>query len=91
MEENNEKEEIIYDNSAKKINVCGLLSFIFSMVALLIFGLPFSITAVILGIIGIVTFKPNTQKGRWMSITGVSVGAVEFVVMLLYMVMVFAK
>ena len=78
-------------NSSKKLNVCGLLSFIFSMVALLIFGLPLSITSVILGIIGLTTFKPAKQKARWLSITGLTIGAIEFVIMIMYFMIMAVK
>lgn len=69
----------------KNLNVCGLLSFIFSMVGIFMFGLPCGIAATILGIIGTVTFKPESQKSKWLGITGLAVGAVEVVVMGLYM------
>lgn len=68
----------------KKMNICCLLSFIFSMVGILMFGLLCGITATILGIIGITTFKEKEQTAKWMGITGLSVGAVEFVFMTMY-------
>ena len=68
----------------KKINICCLLSFIFSMVGIIMLGLPCGITATILGIIGITTFKEKEQTAKWMGITGLSVGAVEVVIMLMY-------
>lgn len=71
----------------KKINVCCLLSFIFSMVGILMFGLPCGIVATILGIIGITTFKQEKQTAKWMGVTGLCVGAVEFVFMSMYVFM----
>lgn len=68
----------------KKINVCCLLSFIFSMVGILMFGLPCGLAATILGIIGITTFKQEKQTAKWMGVTGLCVGAVEFVFMSMY-------
>lgn len=69
----------------KNVNACGLISFIFSMIGIFMFGLPCGIVATILGIIGVATFKPEKQTGRWMGITGLAVGAVEVVVMGLYL------
>ena len=74
----------ISNSANKNVNVCGLISFIFSMIGIFMFGLPCGIIATILGIIGIATFKPETQSNRWMAITGLAVGAVEIVVMGLY-------
>lgn len=71
----------------KKINVCCLLSFIFSMVGILMFGLPCGLAATILGIIGITTFKQEKQTAKWMGVTGLCVGAVEFVFMSMYVFM----
>ena len=73
--------------STKSMNVCGLLSFIFSMVGIVIFGLPCGIAATILGIIGLATFKPERQNSRWMAITGLTVGVVEIFIMGLYVAM----
>lgn len=74
----------ISNSANKNVNACGLISFIFSMIGIFMFGLPCGIIATILGIIGIATFKPETQSNRWMAITGLAVGAVEIVVMGLY-------
>ena len=71
-------------NQNKSINICGLLSFIFSMVGILMFGLPCGIIATILGIIGIATFKPEINKAKWMGITGLVVGICEILIMGLY-------
>ena len=72
----------------KKSNTCGVISFIFAMIGIIMFGLPCGIVATILGIIGVATFKPETQTNRWMAITGLVVGAVEIVVMGLYLAVV---
>ena len=71
-------------NNEKKVNVSCLLSFIFSMVGILCFGMFMGLAATILGIVGLTTFKPDTQQYKWMGVTGLAVGAVEFVVMTLY-------
>ena len=68
----------------KKLNVCCLLSFIFSMIGILMFGLPCGIASTILGIIGLATFNPKHQYAKWLGITGLCVGAVEVVLMGMY-------
>ena len=70
----------------KSLNICCLLSFIFSMVGIIMFGLFCGLAATILGIVGLYNFKADSQKYRWMGITGVAVGAVEFVVLLINLV-----
>ena len=72
----------------KSVNACGLISFIFSMIGIFMFGLPCGIVATILGIIGVANFKPETQTARWMAITGLAVGVVEVVIMGLYIAVV---
>ena len=90
MDENEVKqEENVNTNTTtskedKKLNICALLSFIFSLVGLLILGLLLGIAAVVLGIIGINKFDPDTQKCKWMAITGTAVGAVDVVFVLLF-------
>ena len=65
----------------KKLNICCLLSFIFAMVGIIMYGLFCGIIATVLGIIGVATFKPQSQKAKGLGIAGLAVGAVEFVVM----------
>ncbi len=66
-------------NEEKNLNVCGLLSFILSLVGLFILGLPLGIAAVVLGIVGIVKFDKEKQKYKWMGIVGLCVGAFDIV------------
>lgn len=66
-------------NEEKSLNVCGLLSFILSLVGLFILGLPLGIAAVVLGIVGIVKFDREKQKYKWMGIVGLCVGAFDIV------------
>ncbi|MFR0823561.1 MAG: DUF4190 domain-containing protein [Clostridia bacterium] len=84
LEQTSKEEKAYVEPEQRTTNSIGLVSFIFAMIALFIFGLPFSIVAIITGIICLATFKKDTQKNRWMGITGLSVGAVELIVMLLY-------
>lgn len=65
----------------KKLNICCLLSFIFAMVGIIMYGFFCGIIATVLGIIGVATFKPQSQKAKGLGIAGLAVGAVEFVVM----------
>ncbi len=89
MDENEVKQEENVNTKTtsqeeKNLNICGLLSFIFSLVGLLILGLPLGIAAVVLGIIGITKFDPTTQKYKWMAITGTAVGAADAIFVLLF-------
>lgn len=70
-------------NMPKKNNVPALISFILSLVGLVIAGLPCGIAAVITGIIGMVKFNPETEKGKGFAIAGLIVGILDviFVVM----------
>lgn len=83
VEEGSEMNNASTENRAvqeKKINICCLLSFIFSMVGILIFGMFCGLIAFILGIVGLKTFKKELQKSKWLGITGLVVGSVEVVV-----------
>ena len=66
-------------NQEKKVNICCLLSFIFSLVALFIFGIPLGIAAIVLGIIGIAKFKNDSEKFRWMGIVGLCIGLLDVI------------
>ena len=65
-------------------NTLCLISFIFSMIGLLIMGIPCGTVAVVTGIIGIVKFKPKEEKNKWMGIVGLCVGAVDVILVLMY-------
>jgi len=69
----------------KKNNVPALISFVLSLVGLVVAGLPCGIAATITGIIGLVKFNPETEKGKWMAITGLIIGILEIVIMGLFM------
>ena len=66
-------------NQEKKVNTCCLLSFIFSLVALFVFGIPLGIAAIVLGIIGIAKFKNDSEKFRWMGIVGLCIGLLDVI------------
>ena len=67
----------------KGINVCGLLSFIFSIIGIFVAALPCGIIAVILGIIGTASFKPEKNIAKWLGITGLVLGAIEVALMIM--------
>ena len=65
-------------------NTLCLISFIFSMVGLLIMGIPCGTVAVITGIIGIVKFNAKEENNKWMGIVGLCVGAVDVILVSMY-------
>ncbi len=71
--------------TARRLEVLGLISMIFGISGLFVFGLIFGAVAVILGIISLVKFtsRPEAYKGRGFMITGLILGFVCIVVMLL--------
>ncbi len=88
-----EENEVIKENSTnveKNLNICALLSFIFSLVGLFVFGVPLGIAAIILGIIGIVKFDNEKQKFKWMAIVGLVLGAVDIIAILLSVVALYS-
>lgn len=80
MEENNEQ---IPAN--KQNNKLALVSFILSLVGLIVAGIPCGITAVITGAIGISKFNPNTEKNKWMSIVGIVLGIIDIVATIIFL------
>lgn len=57
----------------------GLLSLIFSLVGLIIAGLPCGIVAVITGIVGLVKFDSSKEKAKGLPIAGLIVGIIDVV------------
>ena len=60
------------------------LCLIFSMVGLLIMGIPCGTVAVVTGIIGIVKFNEKEENNKWMGIVGLCVGAVDVILVSMY-------
>ena len=83
----NKNQDVIEDNSTKKFNKLSLVSFIFCIIGIFIAGLPCGVIALITGIIGVVKFNAETEKGRWMAITGLIIGILEIILMGLYMIL----
>ena len=64
-------------NSNKEMNVISLLSFIFSLIGLFIFGIPCGIAAVVLGIIGLAKAANKQTTNKWMAIAGLVIGILD--------------
>ena len=77
-------------NTVKKNNGLALTSFILGLVGLIIAGIPCGICAIIFGGVGIAKFKPDTQKNKWMAITGLILGIVDVVATILILPMVYS-
>lgn len=89
MEENKEPEVINNEENKdvkKKNNSFSVTSFVFSLVGLLVAGFPCGVAAVITGIMGLVKFKPEEEKGKGMAIAGIIIGIIDIVAVLLYSV-----
>ena len=54
----------ISNSANKNVNACGLISFIFSMIGIFMFGLPCGIIATILGIIGFIILIFDERKSK---------------------------
>ena len=67
----------------KKQNSMALLSFIISLVGLLIAGLPCGIVAIITGIVGLTKFNPETEKGKGFAIAGLIIGIIDAVLIII--------
>lgn len=73
----------------RKNNGMALTSFILGLVGLFICGIPCGICAVIFGGVGMAKFNPETQKNKWMAITGLILGIVDVVGAILVLPLVY--
>lgn len=90
MEENKEPEVINNEENKgakKKNNSFSISSLVFSLVGLLVAGLPCGIAAIVTGIMGLVKFKPEEEKGKGMAIAGIIVGAIDIITVIFYTVL----
>lgn len=73
----------------KKILTSALVSFIFSIVGFIIFGIPLGITSVIIGIISLnrINKYPEKYNGRGFAITGMILGFVDIIAVLIILSM----
>lgn len=67
------------NTSTKKINNMALTSFIFSLVGLIIAGIPCGVAALALGGTGLSKFNPNEEKGKGFAIAGIVIGVIDIV------------
>ncbi len=87
IQESGVKTEAPQNAGAKKQNSMGLVSFIFSLVGLIVAAIPCGIVALITGIIGITKFNPSTEKGKGLAVAGVVVGTIDIVAGIINIVM----
>lgn len=80
------KKNDVSDNETKRFNKKGIVSFVFSLIGTLILGLPCGLVALITGIIGLTSFKPEEEKGRWMAITGLVIGILDIIMSSIYII-----
>lgn len=98
MEENKEKvenkeesvkeAEVVTNNETiqeKKVNSYALASFICSLVGLLVCGLPLGIAAVIIGGYALNSYKEEKENGKWMAVTGLALGIIDIVCVIIYL------
>ena len=86
-----EKETETETIRSKKNNNNALLSFIFSLIGIIVAGLPCGLVAIITGCIGISKFNSEEEKGKWMAITGIIIGAIDVIVVLINMIINLSK
>ena len=70
-----------------KFNGVAIASFVCSLVGLFYFTFPCGVAALITGIIGVVKFDKNKEKGKWMATVGIILGAIEILFYLLVVVL----
>ena len=70
-----------------KFNGVAIASFVCSLVGIFYFTFPCGIAALITGIIGVVKFDKNKEKGKWMATVGIIFGAIEILFYLLVVVL----
>ena len=70
----------------KKNNVFAIISLVVSLIGLIVFGIPCGIGAVITGIIGLIKFNPEKEKGKGMAIAGIVVGALDIVMVVIWLI-----
>lgn len=70
-----------------KFNGVAIASFVCSLVGIFYFTFPCGIAALITGIIGVVKFDKNKEKGKWMATVGIILGAIEILFYLLVVVL----
>lgn len=83
-----DKDVKVIDAEAKTFNKLGIVSLVFCIAGIFVAGLPCGLVAFISGIIGIANFKSDTEKGKWMAITGLVIGVIDIVISAIYIIAV---
>ena len=80
-QQNNQKvrtAEVVQTNEKeKKYNGVAIASFICGLVGLAEYHFPSGVAAIVTGIIGLVKFNEQKEKGKWMAITGIILGVLD--------------
>lgn len=87
MDEATVSPQVTEQYQPQRINTPALLSFIFGILSLFIFGIPLGIAAIVCGIIGIVQINNNPElfRGSGFAIAGIIVGLISVVIVMLYL------
>lgn len=72
------------DSTFSQINKLGIISLLFSIIGIIKYGIICGTIAIIFGIIAIITFKKETQKGKEIAIIGVAVGVTDIVMSIVW-------
>ena len=67
------------NNGGKKQSALCIVSFVFSLVGLLIAAMPCGLVALITGIIGVAKFDPAKNSGKGLAIAGIIIGAIDII------------
>lgn len=86
-EETPRQEQVKTPEVELKFNGVAIASFVCSLVGLFYFTFPCGIAALVTGIIGVVKFDKNREKGKWMATVGIILGAIEILFYLLVVVL----
>jgi len=69
----------------KKNSGLGVASFVVGIVSMFVFQLILvPIAALVLGIVALSNFDSETQKGKWMAVTGVVLGSIYTLTAIVY-------
>ena len=67
------------NNGGKKQSALSIVSFVFSLIGLLIAAMPCGLVALITGIIGVAKFDPAKNSGKGLAIAGIIKGAIDII------------